>query len=854
MTKKREEVTEVDQKMHDVSSEIDSLLLKVQEFQSLDNRLNQKIHQMQVTGENRDELASNMTMMTQSDRELERMREQHQSRISADEEARQVIKAEQAELELQLKQYQQQVLAKVAELGKLEAEKTANEQRVKDRKQIILKANQRYASFDFNDENITDEDVMRFEERLTRSVQEKQKSRIRLKKDASDAQEQLEIDIQTVRSEKTSLEEGRKYAKKQIEINQQNIKRVTDQMHGIKASKSELEYLQQKLENAQTELKNSKNESLSENLPEQLAKREKELRDVDDGISALNDEIAVLNKQGDTRAKLSLKKQDRDRLSATANGLLSECKEQVVAVLGSEPSIDSLGRDIDTLLDTKEQELKVAQEQWSTALTDLSSIETKLKMAQEDLDAKKSEYQSLDRQIKDICKEERLPDLLADCVSELEENKSMLSGVDGAIEMYKRFLAAARKSDSCPLCRRGFHDSSELEVLVKKLDELMIKQPQQAQGIKQEIEELEQRHNQLKLLEPSWNRLVQLRDSLLDAGKSSVSDLKEKKRRLKDGSEKVKDSISSLEQEKSSITGLRYKSEDITRLKSEIRVLSDDISTLEEELSLSGSTKTVDDYSIEMEQLTDKGRVLRRAVKTLQDDRNRQTNKLQMLEGKVRDAKDELSQMQQKLQTKEDLQRQIDGLIQDNKGLEPSQSQTDDKISSLSSRIEELTQSLRTFQKKSAQEQDELQQEINSMEQDLERLKSSTAAIQRYLQTAGPNQLERCYQEKQALDRRVEFIVRQNNEMSSKLADMDKRLNQAKTFERDLSDNLRYRAAVASIENLQEEIRELQQQMRQWDDSTYERQLETLQNQQAEFIDKLSEVVFRENYDRCKIK
>ena len=61
--------------MHDVSSEIDSLLLKVQEFQSLDNRLNQKIHQMQVTGENRDELASNMTMMTQSDRELERMRE-----------------------------------------------------------------------------------------------------------------------------------------------------------------------------------------------------------------------------------------------------------------------------------------------------------------------------------------------------------------------------------------------------------------------------------------------------------------------------------------------------------------------------------------------------------------------------------------------------------------------------------------------------------------------------------------------------------------------------------------------------------------------------------------------------------
>lgn len=126
MMKKREEVTELDEKMTHVSKEIDSLLVKVQELQSLENHLSQKIHQMQVTGENRDELANNMTMMTQSDRELERMKEQHQSRISADEEARQAIKAEQEQMETQLKQIQQQVLANMTELGKLEAEKTVS--------------------------------------------------------------------------------------------------------------------------------------------------------------------------------------------------------------------------------------------------------------------------------------------------------------------------------------------------------------------------------------------------------------------------------------------------------------------------------------------------------------------------------------------------------------------------------------------------------------------------------------------------------------------------------------------------------------------------------------------------------
>jgi DNA repair protein RAD50 len=123
MTKKRQSVTALDQQMHGVATEIDSLLVKVQELQSLEAKLEQKVHQMQVTGENRDELAANMKMMPQSDTELERMKEQHQSRISTDEEARKHIAEEQGELEGKLKTYQQQVLNKMTQLGKLQAEK-----------------------------------------------------------------------------------------------------------------------------------------------------------------------------------------------------------------------------------------------------------------------------------------------------------------------------------------------------------------------------------------------------------------------------------------------------------------------------------------------------------------------------------------------------------------------------------------------------------------------------------------------------------------------------------------------------------------------------------------------------------
>lgn len=92
------------------------------------------------------------------------------------------------------------------------------------------------------------------------------------------------------------------------------------------------------------------------------------------------------------------------------------------------------------------------------------------------------------------------------------------------------------------------------------------------------------------------------------------------------------------------------------------------------------------------------------------------------------------------------------------------------------------------------------------------------------------------------MDRKVDAVHLQNVQLSSKLADMDKRLNEVKTLERDLTDNLRYRTAVANIEKLQEDIHELQGQIQQWDNSSYERQLENLQNCQAELIDKVRQM------------
>lgn len=65
--------------------------------------------------------------------------------------------------------------------------------------------------------------------------------------------------------------------------------------------------------------------------------------------------------------------------------------------------------------------------------------------------------------------------------------------------------------------------------------------------------------------------------------------------------------MSLLEDEKKDVLNVKRKVEDMVRLKSEIRILVDEVRSLEEELSISGSTKTIDECSREMEELADKG-------------------------------------------------------------------------------------------------------------------------------------------------------------------------------------------------------------------------------------------------------
>lgn len=83
-------------------------------------------------------------------------------------------------------------------------------------------------------------------------------------------------------------------------------------------------------------------ETGSSQINDELADKEKELRELDDQMSNLNDEISRLSRQGDTRTKLSLKKSDHDSKVASIDTLYEACNDEIKSLLGRVPDMDNL--------------------------------------------------------------------------------------------------------------------------------------------------------------------------------------------------------------------------------------------------------------------------------------------------------------------------------------------------------------------------------------------------------------------------------------------------------------------------------------------------------------------------------
>ncbi|KAI7908020.1 uncharacterized protein BX663DRAFT_17813 [Cokeromyces recurvatus] len=102
----------------------------------------------------------------------------------------------------------------------------------------------------------------------------------------------------------------------------------------------------------------------------------------------------MLSKQSDARAKLSLKREEKDTKETTLNKIYNDCIQDVEYLLKSRPSIANLEKELYIYKNAKEKKLTSLIEVRNKTARELSASDTKLKMVKQNYDKLKKETES----------------------------------------------------------------------------------------------------------------------------------------------------------------------------------------------------------------------------------------------------------------------------------------------------------------------------------------------------------------------------------------------------------------------------------------------------------------------------
>ncbi|KAI8388332.1 uncharacterized protein BYT42DRAFT_491740 [Radiomyces spectabilis] len=473
--------------------------------------------------------------------------------------------------------------------------------------------------------------------------------------------------------------------------------------------------------------------------------------------------------------------------------VLRDLDDQIQHQMQRQPTLESLENDVKSLLQSKADKVMQKQTSQEHKSRELSAVQARLSLAQKNLDEKRKDSQELEQNIQTVCGSTSVPEELDQLDHTLQDYREKIAAFGGAELMYKRFLKRTQQDSHCPLCVRRFSADDELTAFMKKLETTMAKIPDQQRELKKALAECVQRQTRVKALSGPWEKLQTVRQEIDDL-RGSVKAYEKEKNEAAREADGLSDELMALQSEKQQLESLLKRSEEVSRYQRECKQLEEEIGRLEAELRKTGSTRTVTECQNEIEALSDK----------------RLRHQLQQ---QLKQAHDESNEASKKIK------------------------EFDQKIEPFNEQIERASTKLTQAQNSWQTKQDEGATLVNQARQNLSRLQTLNEQINRFEENMGREHLEKLLNERRNLETKVTDLLGKQDVTEQKIRALEKELLDRKGIERELNDHLRYRSMKQQWKDCDRQLSELRVEQQQFEKSSYERQLQKLQDTQAKLID-----------------
>ncbi|KAI8609862.1 hypothetical protein BC830DRAFT_1148567 [Chytriomyces sp. MP71] len=689
--------------------------------------------------------------------------------------------------------------------GQMQAEVEAHARRIKKGEDtfdaIAKSANIRGFSAPFSEE-----DVSKFFQKVNDALESQLQDFEAVKAEAQVQESAIQTRLQKAQTSISSQNETKKMLKRQMDNARQKIADTNSKMHSLNVSQSDISDAQSRVTEESEWLSAFKagynpteTEAKIKNLNAEISRHEISL-------SRLSEEMSSLNLQADTRARLNAKKADKKRAEDKFKGLNASFEDSYHNSFNQTPNMSTCANEISTALRNKERASAAAKSTFDGHVKEMSTLEGKLSMTKNRLQTLTEDIQKRSRTISEACPPGTdFQMALKEAEEQYEEELSSGKTIDSANTMLNKYVRLFNKNKCCPLCSRKFPDEDEGQKFVTLLREQIQRLPSR-EAHSAILAEKTTNLKKFQSLQTLFSEISRLRDQELPLLKQSVKDFEREREAGHNLLEDLEGEAASLAVEVKSLTDLRAKCDELLRVEGEMRVMDGDISALQQELSMSGSMKTINEVQEEYDQTQTKCKTLRRDVERLNNELRARQRELQLHENLHQEAKAQLQQKQYVWQERERLQSSIADMKIEMERYSKDIEVAESVIIELAPTVRSIEDELSAEREKTARTISEHQKIIQEYRSHISQICSFQEEMKRFKDSNVPARLERCSVEVNALRTEIQSLQEQKEGAASRIAAIQKSTSEVAVIQRGISDNLKYRSQLRALDEVEAEI------------------------------------------------
>ncbi|GAA6059582.1 hypothetical protein JCM10212_000638 [Sporobolomyces blumeae] len=768
-------------------------------------REKRKLHE-----DNLEQLQSGVKELRDTDAELQAKIDNHRQSLEEARGEREATRTKLSDEQDSLAAYERKRSQTQTSHGRLQALKQRHLDLLDARKVLIRDLSEKHSIPGFDRELLSEADMKEFEDKLDEAITAQQNKIEKIKSEARATEARYQEEIQALKSSRAADERSKRGITDQIRTANRQIGTISRQLEATSTTVADITYSESVLAE-ETERRRTTEAALqAADYASQIRDKVREQKELEETREALHAELAGLNAQASTRAKLQLRRTERGRKEEAVHSLVERSRTLFKKYAKADPSPETMESEVNSLITTLDADMAIAERSSRDASRELQNVEAsvgfakkKVKELKQNADAAKAKIsQGLNNADTDMT-------TIEDAVREAEDEHAYRQGsitTQGAVQQfYQGILKKANDTHVCLGCDRGFGDDElpDLERYVKRKIE---KAPQDLADLKAELAQWDQQLSALKKLLPVEANYTKMLKEDIPVAEEAVRAQEEKLAPARLRAEDAATTLNELKDRQRDLQSLKKTASDVMRLHRECDDIARDVEKLESELSATGSTATAEDIQGQLTAVAEEIRSVKLATEKLRTEQQTATNTVQTLSSSIHSREMELSRKRQELKDKEALETRQAEAREEVANLERQSKELDKRLDEAVAPIRKKEQELAAIRAQFMSDEAAASRELQAYNKSDEQVSLNKREIQNYMSRGGDTELKKVESELKQQDKLVTEHKQRIASLQTRISQFDQTLADSKAVLRNFQDNVRLRKEKAALTAIDNEI------------------------------------------------